>query len=472
VNRSIPNALVALGLAVLFVSATSIIPAASAATERTLYAFPSSGANGRYPQGTLLRDGAGALYGTTQYGGAGGYGTLFKVTPPLPGKTAWSISVLYSFSTGLGGEVPNANLVMDAEGALYGTAAESGPYGQGVVFRLAPPVPGQTKWTEIILHAFDYSLAYNIADGSAPRAGVIIDANGVLYGTTKFGGTLADPFAVAFGTVFQLAPPMPGQTKWKETVLYQFKGGIDGQYPQAILTRDGSGALYGTTSIGGNGRCVDELRSVVGCGTVFKLSPPAPGHTNWTKVTLHQFAGGADGALPVGKLLLNRSGALYGTTNQGGKGPCGDGIGDIVGCGTVFKLSPPAPGQTDWTQAVIHDFKGVPDGMNPQGGLIADSVGNLYGTTFNGGNGGDGSSGLGGPCASGIYNIGCGIVFRLTPPALGQATWTETVLYNFQNSADGWEPLGELVGDPRGKLFGVTSLGTPSNLGAVFEITP
>jgi uncharacterized repeat protein (TIGR03803 family) len=445
-------------------------PASSAAAEKTLYVFPSSGSNGRYPQGALLRDNAGALYGTTQYGGAGGYGTLFRLTPPLPGKAAWSISVLYNFSVGFGGEVPNANLVRDANGALYGTAAESGGYEMGVVFRLSPPMPGQTRWTETVLHAFDYNIATNAGDGSQPDAGVIMDANGVLYGTTYYGGTTADPLAIGFGTVFELAPPKPGQTKWEETVLYRFKGSSDGRNPSATLIRDSSGALYGTTFLGGSGRCADEFGNVIGCGTVFKLTPPAPGHTNWAKLTIHQFAGGADGALPLGKLLLDGHGAVYGTTTQGGKGQCGNGIGNIVGCGTVFKLTPPRPGRTDWTQIVIHNFKGIPDGIDPQGGLIADTAGNLYGGTLGGGSGG-----ASGACVDLFYrNVGCGTIFKLRPPALGQTAWTETVLYNFRDLVDGWKPLGDLVADPRGNLFAVTRFGNSSlnNLGTVFEITP
>jgi uncharacterized repeat protein (TIGR03803 family) len=457
-TRSLARAAVLGPLAALTLSA-----AASASSEKTLYTFPSSGSNGRYPQGTLLRDGSGALYGATAYGGAHGYGTLFRLAPPLPGKTAWSISILYDFGGSTDGGVPNADLVMDAGGALYGTA-DDGRYVMGVVFRLAPPAPGQTRWTQTVLHAFNYSLAASIGDGSGPAAGVIMGSNGMLYGTTYHGGTTADRFAIGFGAVFQLAPPTPGQTVWKETVLYRFAGGIDGQYPQAVLAREASGALYGTTSTGGSGRCADALGRVVGCGTIFKLTPPAPGQASWTKATLHHFAGGADGAVPFGKLLLDGSGALYGTTTRGGKGQCGDGIGNIVGCGTVFKLSPPTPGHTGWTEIVLHDFSGIPDGISPRGGLIADTAGNLYGTTFAGGTG---------TCSDQVYrNPGCGIVFRLTPPTSGKTVWTETKLYSFQNLADGWEPLGQLVSDPSGNLLGVTSLGTPANLGAIFEITP
>jgi uncharacterized protein YceK len=437
----------------------------SAATEKTLFQFPSNGTKGCYPVGSLLRDDTGALYGATFYCGSGGYGTVYKLAPPPPGQTKWSASVIHAFKESNGGAALNGDLVMDAGGALYGTAAEYGAHLQGVVFRLNPPAPGQTQWTETVLHAFYYSLAYNKSDGSSPSAGLVRDANGVLYGTTYYGGSLSDPYAIGYGAVFQLAPPLPGQTNWKETVLYRFQGGSDGTNPSATLALDNSGALYGTTFSGGTGGCTDLFGYVVGCGTVFKLTPPAPGGTKWTKTTLHQFGGGADGESPLGKLFLDGAGSVYGTTVQGGNGQCGDGIGNVVGCGTVFKLMPPAPGGTVWTKTLIHDFQGVPDGTSPQGGLIADAGGNLIGTTFGGGSG---------ACSDLYYrNVGCGTVYKLTAPPPGQTAWTETVTYNFQGLADGWEPIGELVSDPTGKLYGANQLGgVDVGYGTVFQITP
>src|SRR5262245_58686780 len=358
-----------------------------AATEKTLFDFPSDGTKGCYPVGSLLRDGAGALYGATFYCGSGGYGTVYKLTPPAPGQTKWSVSVIRTFTESNGGAALNGDLVMDSGGALYGTAAEYGAHYQGVVFRLNPPAPGQTNWTETVLHAFYYSLAYNKSDGSGPGAGLVRDANGVLYGTTYRGGSLSDPSGLGFGTVFKLTPPLPGRTAWKETVLYRFTGGNDGENPSATLVRDDMGALYGTTSSGGTGACADLFGYRVGCGTIFKLTPPVPGSTKWTKTTLHHLPGGAGGAMPFGRLLLDGAGAIYGTTSQGGNSQCGDGIGNVIGCGTAFKLAPPAPGRTAWTKRVIYNFQGVPDGMSPEAGLIADAAGNLYGTTFNGGSG-------------------------------------------------------------------------------------
>ena len=439
-------------------------PASWAASLTNLFTFPANSSEGCYPNGTLLRDSTGALYGTTEHCPISMTDTVFRLTPPLAGQTAWGFTVLHRFTEADGGDSPNANLAKGADGALYGTASDYGQFLQGVVFRLNPPAPGQTQWTETVLHAFNYNYAYQIGDGSSPTASVVMDANGSLYGTTIYGGSLADPTAIGWGTVYRLARPAFGQTEWNETVLYRFKGGIDGDEPFSVLTLDPTGAIYGTTVFGGRQLCPQAGGSLGDCGTVFKLTPPAPGQSTWTKATLHAFTG-IDGGLPLGKLLIGSGGVLYGATVAGGKGPCEDGVGDVVGCGTIFELIPPAAGLTTWTEKVIHSFGGFADGAGPQGGLIQDKVGNLYGTTIQGGTGGN--------CTDPYYRvIGCGTVFKLSPPSPGQTTWTETVLYDFQDSNDGWKPLGELAPDGNGNLFGVASLGTPSKFGAVFEIAP
>jgi hypothetical protein len=216
-------------------------PDVRTASETTLYVFPSDRSKGCYPNGTLMRDASGALYGATGRCSITLTNTVFKLEPPPPGQTGWTISLLHRFSGGLDGNAPNAGLVMDAGGAVYGTATDYGQYLQGVVFRLNPPAPAQ-HWTETVLHAFDYNFATNIPDGNEPGTGLVRDANGALYGTTIAGGTLADPFAIGFGTVFRLTPPAPGQTQWTETVLYRFKGGADGDKPASALTLDATGA--------------------------------------------------------------------------------------------------------------------------------------------------------------------------------------------------------------------------------------
>lgn len=446
----------------------ALAPPATAVAEETIYAFPGSGVNGCYPNGTLLRDAAGALYGTTLACGgsiAGSDGTLFKLTPPAPGHTNWTFSRVVRFGS-LSGKNPNADLVMDGGGALYGTTLGGGANDQGIVFKLTPPAAGMTLWTETTLHAFDYYPEYNILDGQGPGAGVIRDASGALYGTTTSGGSATN--LTGFGIVFKLTPPAPGAANWTETILYRFKGGADGDAPHEALTLGAEGALYGTTRGGGTGTCPDPFEGTVDrCGTVFKLTPPAAGQTLWTKATLHIFTGGTDGGSPRAKLLLDASGALYGTTTLGGTGQCklDPYYGPVIGCGTVFELTPPAAGRTTWTESVLYDFKGAPDGAYPEGGLSADGSGSLYGTAWQGGSGGC-------PDGNGLV-AGCGVVFKLAPPSAGQTTWTRTLLYSFKSSsADGVHPVGGLV-PGAGHLFGTTLYG-PINteLGAVFETTP
>jgi uncharacterized repeat protein (TIGR03803 family) len=215
---------------------------------------------------------------------------------------------------------PQASLIGDNEGALYGTAESGGnsacaPNGCGVVFKLTPPGKGQTAWRETVLYSFSGS------DGNAPQAGLIADNWGALYGTTAGGG------GAGYGAVFKLTPPAKGQTTWRETVLYSFTGGSDGGSPLAPLIADNEGALYGTTTFGGNYSACGGT----GCGVVFKLTPPGKGHTVWTETVLHTFANGSDGANPHDGLVADQRGALYGTTYQGGSSG---------GSGTVFKLTP------------------------------------------------------------------------------------------------------------------------------------
>jgi uncharacterized repeat protein (TIGR03803 family) len=409
---------------------------------------------GCYPDGALLRAATGALYGATLICGAYNAGTVFRLTPPAPGQTRWSPSVLYTFRGGNDGGVPAAGLVMDAQGALYGTTEFGGRNLIGVVFKLTPPRPGTTTWTETVLHNFSYNYATGDNDGANPTAGLLMDATGALYGTTIAGGR-ANPSGVGFGTVFKLTP-RAGTTAWTETVLYRFAGGADGHSPASALTADSTGALYGTTLYGGIGPCTDGFGYVVGCGTVFKLTPPSGGRTTWTKRTLYRFTGGSDGGEPHGALLRDASGTLYGTTYRGGRGACTAGW-TVIGCGTVFKLTPPAPGQTGWKESVLYSFKGSTDGAYPQGGVIADGTGNLYGTASGGGQGVTG---------------GDGVVFKLTPPAPGRTAWTETVLHSFNILTSGQNPVGELVADPAGHLFGVAFDGGKGLVGTVFEVIP
>ena len=232
------------------------------------------------------------------------------------------------------------------------------------------------------------------SDGSLPFAGLIFDKDDALYGTTYFGGSGCQLISVAgCGTVFKLTPSeQHGKMTWTESVLYNFKGApSDSGFPYARLIFGREGALYGTTYFGGSGNC-SPSGAPPGCGTVFKLTPPAPGQTIWTESVLYSFKGGTDGVNPVAGVIGDANGALYGTTLNGGIG------------GTVFKLTPPAPGQTIWTEGVLYSFESGTDGNGPAGGLIADTEGALYGTTYSGGSSTN--------CAN---NNGCGTVFKLSP---------------------------------------------------------
>jgi uncharacterized repeat protein (TIGR03803 family) len=233
----------------------------------------------------------------------------------------------------------------------------------------------------------------------------------------------------------------------------------DGEEPAAGLIMDRHGALYGTAQYGGYGygALVDGQALVPpaqGYGAVFKLEPP-----DWKKeAVLYRFAGGQDGYAPQAALTLDPpTGALYGTTANGGVVTHTDPADEPLGGGTVFKLSPPDQDHPDgWRESVLYSFTGPPDGAFPRGGLIADAAGNLYGTTEWGGAGA----------------FGYGVVFRLSPTGSGPTGWTETVLYKFDGSRSGDGPLGELVGGPGGHLFGVTWEGGGGGGGTLFELTP
>jgi uncharacterized repeat protein (TIGR03803 family) len=252
----------------------------------------------------LIFDSSGALYGTTAVGGSYGYGTVYKLTPPAAGGTLWTETVLYSFKRATDGGNPQSGLILDGNGALYGTGY-SGGSGYGTVYKLAPPADGGTPWTLTVLYNFSGG-----TDGGLPYSAPIFDRHGALYGTTRAGGA-------NFGMVYKLTPPATGGTPWMETILHSFTNGADGGDPFSGLTFDRHGALYGTTREAG-----------LGYGTAYKLMPPAKAQTPWTLTVLHSFTGGTDGADPYADMVLDRNGALYGTSSGEGS----------PGFGTVFEI--------------------------------------------------------------------------------------------------------------------------------------
>lgn len=315
--------------------------------------------------------------------------------------------VLHSF-TGDDGAIPYSDLIMDGAGNLYGTTAQGGESNKGLIYKITP------DGTETIVHEFAKD-----GKGVEPLGRVTFSKNGSLIGTT-FGGGKGDCMlndVHGCGTVYEISPG------GKEKVFHKFAGGAhDGEHPYGGVVIDTAGNIYGTTLSGGivNKHCLEPSP---GCGTIFKLAPDG------TETVLHYFAGKDDSACPVASMIADSSGNLFGTT---------------IGCGSTpiaFKVTP------DGTETILHAFSGKQEGP-PAGGLIADASGNLYGATIDGANG-----------------SAFGTIFQLAPDG------TETVLHTFSaKDGGGWVPVGGLVSDENGNLYGTTSQGGAGGRGTVFEL--
>ncbi|MGC1381928.1 MAG: choice-of-anchor tandem repeat GloVer-containing protein [Candidatus Baltobacteraceae bacterium] len=403
-----------------------------------------------YPYAGLLAGKKGEYYGTTWGGGngpSGSEGTVYEIT--ATGKE----KVLYNFQYGTDGASSQSTLIMDKSGALYGETAYGGgasgcTYGCGTVFKLTP---GTSGWTESVL----YALQGGSNDGVYPVGGLVMTKGGALLGTTFHGGgaTLCGGNSNGCGVVFELTPS--GST-FSEKIVHAFKSGPpDGLNPVDALVADSSGNLYGTTLYGGlaTGDCKKGPFGIPGCGTVFKLTRSG---STYTESVLYRFKGGTDGRYPRAGLLPGPNGVFYGLTEQGGakKGS---------GNGTFFELK---PNGSSYKEKAIYSFQGGADGSDPDDtpGLVADTKGNLYGTTALGG---------GASACSG----GCGTIFKLTPSG---SSFTESVLYAFQGGTDGVNPYGSVVIDSKGKLLGPTYYGgsgsceisSGSGCGTIFSATP
>jgi uncharacterized repeat protein (TIGR03803 family) len=363
---------------------------ASAADESVVYSFTNA-SDGRYPNAPLIRDQNDNLYGTTRYGGANcDCGTVFKLTPH------GEIAVLYIFAGGKDGANPNGGLVRTSDGTLYGTTMRGGDVDAGAVFKLSE------DGAETVVHSFDNT------EGAWPLAGLSQDRSGNLYGTTSFAGG-------GGGSAFKVSP------NGDFTILHLFRlNRQDGGEPAATLLIGGSSLLYGTTKAGGPERD----------GTVYSLTDDG------SETILHKFKGPpGDGQSPQGELIQDGNGNLYGTTFYGGP---------LENSGTIFRVSP------DGRERILHSF-GFGDGAGPTGSLLLDKVGNLYGTTLNGG---------GGTCFGG----GCGTVFRLAPNR------TLTTLYAFTGGVDGGNPNGALIKNGRKGFYGTTAVGGAFGYGVVFRL--
>jgi len=387
-------------LQMLVVSMSLLLPATDSAgqTVTILHSF-EWGEDGAYPQAGLVMDAEGNLYGTTVQGATGDLGTVFEVAPN------GVETVLYHNFSGWRGWGPSATLVRDQNGTLYGTTFQGGGgpcdsgFGCGTVFLVRGNQNGR------VLHHFKPGF-----EGWGPNGSLILDSAGNLYGTTVYGGVHG------VGTIFKIAPDRTF------TVVYSFDG-EHGSTPFGGLVRDDAGNFYGTTQYGGSHDCGTGS----GCGTVFKITPFGE------ETVLHSFSGSPDGSYPVASLVLDPQGNLYGTTEGGG----------AHGMGMVFEVNSAGEEQ------ILYSFKGGADGGRPAANLVRDRSGNLYGVTS----------------MDGMYTFGT--VFKLT------RNGKKEVLHSFSGYPDdGGYPMGALVLDTQGNLYGTTSIGGANRVGIVFKFTP
>jgi len=380
--------------ALLFLLIGPLVSAANAraASEAILHNF-TGGSDGGYVLRSLVFDGSGNLYGTAYFGGSYGAGTVFELSP---GAGSWTQTILYNFTGGSDGANPASPLILDKSGNLYGTTDSGGANSKGTAFELSPSPGG--GWTESVLYSF--CSQSSCADGSYPASGLVMDSEGNLYGGTGNG-------------VFELSR---SGNLWTETVLYSAQ-----TYFGVAL--DSAGNLYGAALGGYN-------------GYVFELSPSKGG--GWKESTIYSFKGGKDGSLPQGNVILDGSGNLYGTT----------GLGGAYDSGTAYRLAHKPYG---WRETVLHTFRNSKkDGATPNGELVSDSEGNLYGTTLYGG------------------ANNAGTVFKLTS---NDSSYKESLLWSFSTS-DGATPASAVVLDKLGNLYGTTASGGSVGHGVAFEITP
>jgi uncharacterized repeat protein (TIGR03803 family) len=413
--------------------------------------------SGGRPIGGVLPDGQGGVYGM-QNDTSGGFGAVYHLTPPGAGQTEWAGTTLYGFSGGADGNLNGVNngtdfykipapfaneLVSDSSGALYGETPSGGANGFGTVFKLTPPASGQTGWVETVLYSFAGQ-----ADGATPYGGLVVDHRGVLFGTTIAGGV-----SDGYGTVFRLTPNAGGT--WSHNVLHRFGHAagktIDGSVPFGDLVLGAGGVLYGTTQkIAGDNR---------GSGVVFQFTPPASGGADWSETILLAAPNHDKLGHMARGLALDANGIIYGNlgrtaldTRAGRAHRCRRSVG---GCGAVFTLTPPASDHT-WTFTTIYQFPDFDTGRYACGGVLPGPHGVLYGVTQSGGDQRKRGS--------------VGNIYRLTPPAAGASSWTESEVYRFRPHYEGRFPsCSRLSHDGNDSLYGTTS-DAEGGTGAVFEI--
>jgi len=397
----------------------------------------------QYPNAGVVLDSSGNLYGTTASQGTAGI--VYEI------EASGKVKSLYAFPPAAGGTYPTGPLTLDKAGNLYGATGDGGGRANaGVVYKLSPA----GKETVI------YSFAGGPADGELPTNGVVLDAAGNIYGATWAGG------ADNYGTIYKLTP------SGKETVLHSFTGGADGAIPTGIAL-DSAGNLYGTAALGGTGSLTGTQE-----GVVFEID--AAGNFS----VRYSFTGLSDGGLPEGGVVLDSAGNLYGTTLYGG-----------VGAGVIFKIDPAG------AYSVLHTFQGL-DGGDPYAGVTLDSAGNLYGTCEAGGPKDGGTvykldaagnysvvyafpqspagtplAGVAVDAAGNLYGTLPGSPEYLGPGSYGQVyeidtSGDEVVLYSFAGGAGGAGP-GTVTLDGKGRLYGAATSGVDMSAGGgvAFKIT-
>ena len=370
--------------------------------------------DGGVPTTGLGIDAAGNLYGNTSQGGTNcapyGCGVVFKMANR---GGNWLLTQLCSYC--MEGTEPSSRPAIAPNGVLYFTTLYGGQHADGALYQVRPPAQPPRS----ILSPWSYAVIFNFnrgGPGADPQGDLTFDQAGNIYGTTQVGG---DNFN---GVVYEL---MPFNGGWSETVLYAPSGGLGALQMNGGVAFDRAGNLYGEIVEGGQN----------GAGAVFELSPSPSG---WTAQTIYSFQGGTDGSSPVGGLLVDAAGNVYGATNTGGSG----------GGGTVFELTPSGGG---WTFNLLYSLSGRTD-SGPTDKLAMDPAGNLYGVTYSGG----------------AHTFGS--VFKLTPSG---GSWIYTTLHDFTGTGfDGAFPRCGPTLDASGNVYGTTSKAGSSNEGIVWQITP
>lgn len=347
--------------------------------------------------------------------------------------SAAQVTVLHVFGGRKDGDRPSAPMIADAAGNLYGTTTAGGARGGGTVFRLVPSAAGEQVWSEEILFSFDgVNGIGQSATGTAPRSALWFGTDGSLFGTTSSGSP------VGAGNVFQLLPPAPGTTAWKQSVVYTFSAGAaDGAFPEGAAVRVGNdGTRFGTTLGGGP---ANE-------GTIYAIRPSATASGAWEESLVATFDSPSDGGGPINDLVADGHGNLYGTATVGG----------AFGWGAVYQLTAPAASGGTWTKKVIYSFTSGRDGRNPANQLAIDADGVLWGAIAAGGVGLQGS------------------IFTLTPPAAPTSAWTFRIVHNFRSDGAqaGLAPSSGLVSDGHGAFYGVTGNGGALGCGTVYRFAP